>query len=936
MPWTAQDIKKVLHSIVTEEDCKLIAKFLSIPYSTVWRWYLHFNRPTHYPERLKDFYRKTRLNELEARTMVWLFGLEPHRDSGLYLSADTLQLIAATLLIRGNAHSLDSDEVRLCKIALNEFKSSQQYLLAYVHRVHRFISYPELMSVPLILKTDHIPSNFLFSPAEPFNPNNYLQVLNQDFRNLLFKNFKKAHLISIHGNEGVGKTFNTLLAGLRMEQEGFVVKYSPLIYLPQDITPWIKQATNRDVLILDDCLCDIDKAYAIAEELRAIKTNIKPKVIFIFTTPTRDDENEVNALKADKSVGFQSKHIDLEKLTRLFYKNLQYKLTKLPSLFDETEFLGWVKRVDSNLRYRNMRIWNVIFNCIKVKAQRGEGLSSFTTLHEFVGEFHNDLYMYFNRAKNGVFDETIKKMLPFFAAEIPLLSSYATLSLGIKEEALTLLKNKKLIDRICIKWDRDWIDSTEETILPNLHRSDVKLVQMITGVKDDDKFPEGDLITDYAGLHYQNLYKIIRPLASLHFELLTHLCKKTEFQSIIKKFFLGRHLGKNLDRTIRILSRLDPETKAKLIDDEVIEILMEKCNRVPNENLPGKKSGINSKVSFLKSIAKFEPFLARKCVMKLNIDTIIVAFNRTPITMGLDLLTKLWEILKNVYTGYLFMLPLKFTNELRPGIISENLRSGFRENSYQLSEDAEIQKEDKKIWSIIDRGNEFLVKESYSMLIISRKVPDDVRDLIRHMVNKTTEYCSDSFLKHLEIYDTLAPLNWALKRLQLIELDDHIPASIPFLKRILVKKGAGGIIAWLRDKKKIRLCHFNYLLTTGQHINLESGQTLYDYIKLHQNDIENLIAARETTLREIAEMLKKFPDVLIDPLLKYVCSNNFILKFNRLNKRNPREVEEAINHLRQIKPSEKYLPEEKLRLLLQTILNVQKKVSNQMTTRHLA
>jgi hypothetical protein len=830
-----------------------------------------------------------------------------------------------------------------------------------------------------------------------------------------------------------------------MEQQGLTVNYSPLSSLPQNIEPWIKQATKRDVLILDDCLRDIDKASSIAGQLRSLgsvakskfseigsnggtilnqlikdaileeisptevrlkqnislkesdirkiarsdfdkiwailqqsllRTNTRPKIIFIFTTNTRDEEDEViefceaheikltehfagktnhgqlitnkkfdNTPKADNAVGFKDGFIDIEKLSSMFYKKLQGQLDNLSSTFDEIEFLKWVRKIDRNLGYRNMETWNAIFNCIKAKAHRGEDLPNFTTLHEFVGEFQDDLYSYLERIRPGIFDKTLEKMLPFFATGIPLLSSYATSSLGITEEELTLLKIKKLIDRTYIKWDSNWINSKEIIILPNLRLSEAKLVQKINIFRklrknesrsnvqqgteitlcspieyretEDEKFPGEKPIIDYAALHYQNLYRIISPLSHFyHFELWDHLCKKVEFQSIIKKFLIERHLGKELDRTIRNLSCLDHETKSKLIDDEVIGILMEKCNLPALENLTTKKSGLNSKVSLLRGIYKFEPLLARKCVMKLDIDMIIADFNR-PLEINLDVLTKLWEILKNVYTGYLFKLSLKFTSELQLGVISEDLRNSFVRNSYQLSEKAAIRKENEKIWSITDRENEFIAKRGYDKLIIGRRVPNDVRDSIRHLARKTIEKCSDLFIKRFDNCHFFAPLHWALKHLEQISLDNHISASVLFLENILAKEGAGKIVVWIRDKKIIRLCNIDCLLAKGKFIQLESGQTLYDYIKFCRNDMERLMAAQITTLLEIVAMLEKYPDVLLDPLLKYVDSQNFIQKLYTFNKENPKKIEEIIKRLKQIRS----LPEKNLGVLLKAFLN---------------
>jgi|CXWL01.1.fsa_nt_gi hypothetical protein len=42
MPWIKEDRTKVLQSIVTEEECKLIAKFIPTEETTVGRWYKGF------------------------------------------------------------------------------------------------------------------------------------------------------------------------------------------------------------------------------------------------------------------------------------------------------------------------------------------------------------------------------------------------------------------------------------------------------------------------------------------------------------------------------------------------------------------------------------------------------------------------------------------------------------------------------------------------------------------------------------------------------------------------------------------------------------------------------------------------------------------------------------------------------------------------------
>lgn len=207
-----------------------------------------------------------------------------------------------------------------------------------------------------------INKNFL----RQFNgPNtDYLQLLSDDFRRLFFKFFNKSNRTNeynrfcIVGREGVGKTFNALLIGKRLIQEGYNVYYCEDVRdanLSKGLISEIMHSFDEHfVFIIDNCQADEMKTSEIVKRTtKAGGYMRKPRFVFLTRPLDRDDMEDIFG-EETKILEFKKRYVNFDYLVELFFKMINQS-----EMLDN--FLSSLEQYDLSktlFKYRNMAFWN--------------------------------------------------------------------------------------------------------------------------------------------------------------------------------------------------------------------------------------------------------------------------------------------------------------------------------------------------------------------------------------------------------------------------------------------------------------------------------------------------------------------------------------------------------------------------------------------------
>ena len=482
-----------------------------------------------------------------------------------------------------------------------------------------------------------ISRNFLYEFDGP--DTNYLQLLSGDLKNLLFKRFNECHrtneynIICITGAEGVGKTFNSLLIARKLKQEGYSVYYCDDIRdasISYGVISEIMDSFDEYfVFILDNCQADeIKTGEIVARITRAEGYAGKPRFIFL-TRPIDVDVIEDIFGKKVPILEFKRRYVNFEYLVGLFFKKIKLGEEKF------NEFLSSLEHYDLSkalFKYRNMAFWNEFFKSIednyevKIEERRFyEGASRFLSKHE----------PYLIQTKN-----VLAKFLPFFMNGIPIHRDYTCDYLQITDEQIQKLEKEKAISIMELDWDNEnWQNDTAPFIVSKIHPTKAKIIATILKKYGGVKINLCGVITDYAKAYYENLYYIITPFYEP--EALEELCSNDELVSTIKRYMKERHLGRHLDGIIRTFSKLKPEVKDRLIDEEIIEFFAQKLN--------DKKPYIVSKLYLFRAMYKFSPSQTYELYKKFDKRVLMDDFNSEPKKRGIASFAKFFELFKNIF-----------------------------------------------------------------------------------------------------------------------------------------------------------------------------------------------------------------------------------------------------------------------------------------------
>lgn len=467
----------------------------------------------------------------------------------------------------------------------------------------------------------------------------YLQLLSNDLRQLFFKRFNECNRtneynrICIVGKEGVGKTFNSFLIGKKLEEEGYNVYYC------EDITDANVSGTvfseimdsfdQRFVFIIDKCEADESKTEEIIKRITKAKSYAtKPR--FVFLTRPREREDMENMFGEDKILEFKDTYINFEYLVALFFEsiNLGEKLN---------DFLTSLKQYDLSkvlFKYRNMAFWDFFFNSTREHMK----LAREVKIKE--RKFYEVAYRFLEKNERDLIQnkDVLAKLLPIFMNEIPIRTIYVRENLQIDDAKIEELKEKGVVSIKDQNWDnKNWENAFAEFVVSKIHPTKARILLTILEKHEDVQVDAVSMITDYANAYYENMYRIITPFYES--EELEKLCRSERFISILKKYFRERHLGKELDRTIRTFAKLEPQLKDKVIDDETISSLAEKIN--------AKGPYLVSKLYLFRAMYKFSLLKTYELYKNFDSKVFIDDFNGAP--NGISSFSKFMEIFKNIY-----------------------------------------------------------------------------------------------------------------------------------------------------------------------------------------------------------------------------------------------------------------------------------------------
>jgi len=443
--------------------------------------------------------------------------------------------------------------------------------------------------------------NFLFDFDHSGSPD-YLRLLSPDYRRLFFHFWGQSERICVSGPEGCGKTFNTLLLTEQLRSEGYDSYYTSAREAGLSAASLSVFATltgDRGVLLIDDCQDDLEKTKGLLEEAsRSKRSTAKPRIVFL-THPLEPEDHIDTFGQGMPTLNFFDRFNDLPTLAALFFEKLHRRQ-------DIRSFLSALRTETLSrelFRYRNMEFWNTYFN---------------TTAHTAAftfdsGPFYTKVYNYLRDKEPAFIDPSqgLVSLLPFFANGLPVLRDWAIRRLGITEKQLSELSSRSLIREKFLDWDNSsWENDTAVFVVGAVHPTKARLASLVAakygGVSCDDLAS----LAAYASGQLPNPYYVVSPLFFSSPDLLIRLCANAEFQATLRAYVMQRHLGKHLDRVLTRLARIATPVARTLMDPAVLDSLVTRLNE--------ERPYVISKVLLLRAIQRIDPSLAYEVFKGLN------------------------------------------------------------------------------------------------------------------------------------------------------------------------------------------------------------------------------------------------------------------------------------------------------------------------------
>lgn len=439
----------------------------------------------------------------------------------------------------------------------------------------------------------------------------YIRLMPPNFRRLFRRFFKEDDTILVAGIEGVGKTFNSLLFGKMLATEGFHVYYSSvreMSLLADSFWGVADLAYENCVFIIDDCQEDLNKTHEIVKNIRAsrLKKIGRPKLIFLSHPLDKVDTVEVFG-GGIRILEFKERYLDLGYLAALFFgkMNMHGKLG---------EFVNWLNESRTSkvfARYKNMKFWNIYFKAVELLGR----------IRIDEAEFLNSARQFFKRTKPQLIElkDPLAKLLPFFANGRFVLREYVEKELQIEEGLIKELEANGIVDCVSVPWeDKNWDNCSVSAIRCRIHPTEAKILEAILQKCDGMIVDDMDVLTDYSDKYSQSLYYIMKDIQLYNSALLADLGGNERFRSLVQNYLKERHLGKHLDRTVRILSKLPQQLRNEFVNDEIVKNWIEKLNDIEYR--------MESKVNLLDAIYKLSPIAAYRCYEELDLDTLAANF----------------------------------------------------------------------------------------------------------------------------------------------------------------------------------------------------------------------------------------------------------------------------------------------------------------------
>jgi nucleoside phosphorylase len=478
-----------------------------------------------------------------------------------------------------------------------------------------------------------IERNFLFDFDHSGSPN-YLCLLSQDYRRLFFHFWKQSERICVSGLEGCGKTFNTLLLTEQLRIEGCNSYYTSVREAglsAASLSMFATHTTDRDLLVIDDCQDDLEKTRGLLEEASRSKDRVGKRRIVFLTRPLEPEDHVDIFGQRIPTVHFRDEFNDFPALAKLFFKKL-YRLHDVPRFMKalRTETLS-----HELFRYRNMEFWNIYFNTMAHGAD--------FTFHP--GQFFTSVYVYLRDKDPAFLDPALGlvNLLPFFASGLAVLREWAIQRLGVTESQLAQLSSRGLIREAFLDWDNSsWENDTAVFVARTMHPTKARLGRLVAAKHGGVSRDEIADLSAYISDQLPNLYYVVSPLLISSPDLFNRLCANPQFQATLRAYLMRRHLGKHLDRLLSRLARMAAPLAQTLMDDPaVLDSLVARLNE--------KRPYVISKVLLLRAIHRIAPSVACAVFRRLDLGVMVAAFKAGAPGGKLAALSKLMEVLKNIY-----------------------------------------------------------------------------------------------------------------------------------------------------------------------------------------------------------------------------------------------------------------------------------------------
>ena len=209
-----------------------------------------------------------------------------------------------------------------------------------------------------------IARNFLFEFEG--KDSDYVKLLSEDLRRLFFHEFNDKvrsgaiNRIVISGQEGSGKSFNTLLLSLQLSREGYVVHYCPDIssvsLTPEQLRPIARSHRPRTLFIIDSVQQDPLKAANLVSAISHVGSYANEPV-FLFLSRPLGEEAFLNTFGLNTpQLRIVDKFVDFERLVSMFFEAKGKPQDANTLLRNENTArlpgIAWT--------YRNMAFWNEV------------------------------------------------------------------------------------------------------------------------------------------------------------------------------------------------------------------------------------------------------------------------------------------------------------------------------------------------------------------------------------------------------------------------------------------------------------------------------------------------------------------------------------------------------------------------------------------------